>query len=70
MQKNREDDIAYLMQSAQMQCRAGDYEEAERICSEGLKAYPECADVYNCLGDALRGRGRYQEAAFSSRSIT
>jgi tetratricopeptide (TPR) repeat protein len=67
MPKNRKDDIAYLMQSADVQCRAGDYEGAARICSEGLKAYPGSADLYSCLGDALRGGGRYQEAILSYR---
>jgi tetratricopeptide (TPR) repeat protein len=67
MQENRKDDIAGLMKSAHMQCRAGDYEEAERICSEGLKAHPDSADLYNCLGDVLRDRGQYQEAILSYR---
>ena len=67
MQENRKDDIAYLIQSAQMQCRAGDYEEAERICSDALKTHPDSADLFNCLGDVLRSKGRYQEAISSYR---
>ena len=67
MQKNMKDDIENLIQSAYIQCRAGDYQGAERICSEGLKAHPGSADLYNCLGDALRGRGQYQEAILSYR---
>lgn len=57
------DPVDAISQNAVTAIKAKRYEEAEKLCQQLLRAYPEVIDGHDLLGMLRKAQGRFQEAA-------